>query len=205
MNKKFKSAEKWDQRFDSDEYKYGKDPNEFLKNNFTVIPKGNVLCVGEGEGRNAVFLAKNGYHVTALDYSITGLKKVEVLAKENNVDIELIHSDVTKYNFKHNQWHGVISIFCHIHKDFRKNLNQNCVKSLLTNGIFFLEGYSPNQLKYQTGGPKDKDLLMNLTEVKNELKGLDFIISHEIKREIYEGSMHNGLSSVIQIIGKKTN
>lgn len=205
MDKKIKSAEKWDQRFDSPEYKYGKTPNDFLKNNFDIIPKGKVLCIGEGEGRNSVFLALQGYQVTALDYSLNGLKKTEKLAFENNVNLNFIHADVTNYDFRVDKWQGIISIFCHIHEESRVIVHQKCVESLTKNGIFILEGYSPNQLKFETGGPKDLDLLMDLDKVKNELHGLNFQISHEINRKINEGTMHNGMSSVIQIIGKKVN
>jgi SAM-dependent methyltransferase len=205
MNQKIKSAEMWDQRFGSPEYLYGKQPNDFLKSNYKLIPNGKVLCIGEGEGRNSVFLARQGYQVTALDYSVAGLNKTETLAKENHVEIELIHADLTTYDSSDNVWQGIVSIFCHIHKNLRHVVHQNCFNSLKEGGFFLLEGYSPNQLKYNTGGPKDLDLLMDLKEVKNELKGLDFQISHEIIREIYEGSIHKGLSSVIQIIGKKVD
>ena len=203
MNNKIKSAEMWDERFSSQEYKYGKDANDFIRSNCHLIPKGEVLSIGEGEGRNSVFLAQQGFKVTALDYSIEGLKKTEKLAKENSVDVELIHADVTEYDFGSKKWQGIVSIFCHIEPLNRKKVNNNCVRALDTNGIFLLEAYSPNQLKYNTGGPKSLDLLMDLKEVKNELSGLNFIESQEVVREIFEGSLHKGLGSVIQIIGKK--
>lgn len=203
MNTKIKSAEMWDTRFDSSEYIYGKEPNDFLKSNFQRLPKGKVLCIGEGEGRNSVFLAKQGYKVTGLDFSLTGLRKTEKLAEENQVEIELIHTDITQYNFQQNKWQGVVSIYCHIHKDYRVNVHKNCVEALTKDGFFLLEGYSPNQLKYATGGPKNVDLLMDLNEMKNELFGLDFILAQETTREVYEGDLHKGLGSVVQIIGKK--
>jgi 2-polyprenyl-3-methyl-5-hydroxy-6-metoxy-1,4-benzoquinol methylase len=202
MKNKIKSAEMWDERFDSEEYRYGKEANDFLKSNFQEITKGKVLCIGEGEGRNSVFLAKQGYIVTALDYSSTGLKKVEKLALENKVEVELIHADITKYNFEQNVWQGIVSIFCHIDEFSRKEVHKNCVTALSTNGVFLLEGYSPNQLKYATGGPKSLNLLMDLTDIKYELSGLEFLHSQEIEREILEGSLHKGMGSVIQIIGK---
>jgi SAM-dependent methyltransferase len=203
VNQKIKSAEMWDQRFDSPEYLYGKQPNDFLKSNYKIIPIGKVLCLGEGEGRNSVFLAKQGYKVTALDYSFTGLKKTESLAKENQVEIELIHADITTYEFFDNAWQGIVSIFCHIRKDFRKEVHQKIVQSLKKNGVYLLEGYSPNQLKYATGGPKHLDLLMELEEIKKEIHGLNIQMAQEITREILEGKLHKGLGSVIQIIGKK--
>jgi SAM-dependent methyltransferase len=203
MKNSIKSAAKWDERFNAEEYRYGKEANEFLKSGYHEIPKGNVLCIGEGEGRNSVFLAKQGYNVTALDYSIVGLEKTENLAKENNVLIHLIHADITQYKFEKNYWQGIVSIFCHFDKINRQKVHQNCVNALATEGIFLLEAYAPNQLKYGTGGPKTIDLLMELSEVKDELKGLHFLTAREIEREIFEGSLHKGKGSVIQILGKK--
>ena len=203
MDNKIKSAEMWDERFASLEYKYGKEPNDFLKSNFQEIPKGKVLCIGEGEGRNAVYLAKKKYKVTALDYSIEGLKKTEKLAKENSVEVELIHADLAGYNFEQKRWQGIVSIFCHLDKINREKVHEECVNALSTNGIFLLEAYSPNQLKYDTGGPKSLALLMDLKDVKEELNGLNFILSQEMVREVFEGSLHKGIGSVIQIIGKK--
>ena len=138
MSKKFKSAEMWDQRFDSAEYLYGTEPNDFLKTNNKLIPKGKVLCICEGEGRNSVFLAKQGYKITALDYSSTGLKKTEKLAKESKVEINLIHTDITEYDFEQNTWQGVVSIFFHIDKTRRKKIHQDCVHALAANGVIHL-------------------------------------------------------------------
>ena len=165
MSKKIKSAEMWDQRFDSPEYLYGTEPNVFLKCNYKLIPTGKVLYIGEGEGRNSVFLAKQGYQVTALDYSSSGLKKTEKLAKENQVEVELIHADITEYKLKQNTWQGIVSIYCHIDKVNREKVHKNCVNALAENGVFLLEGYSHNQLKYAIGGPKNLDLLMNLKDI----------------------------------------
>jgi len=203
MSKKIKSAEMWDQRFASPEYLYGTEPNHFLKSNSKLIPKSKVMCIGEGEGRNSVFLAKQDYNVTAIDYSLTGLKKTEKLAKENKIEVELIHADITEYNFEKNKWQGIVSIFCHIDKISREKLHKNCVNALVENGVFLLEGYSPNQLKYATGGPKNLDLLMNLKDISKELIVLEFLQSQEIERELFEGTLHKGLDSVVQIIGRK--
>jgi len=203
MNNKIKSAEMWDERFSSSEYKYGKDANEFIRSNFHLIPKGKVLSIGEGEGRNSVFLAQQGFKVTALDYSTEGLKKTEKLAKENSAEVELIHADVTEYNFEQNDWQGIVSIFCHLDKYNREKVHKECVNALSTNGIFLLEAFSPNQLKYATGGPKSLELLMELEDVKKELIGLEFLKSQELVRELFEGLLHKGLGSVIQIIGEK--
>lgn len=87
----------WDERYDTDDYVYGINPNDFLKDNVQAIPKGHVLSLAEGEGRNAVFMAKQGYTVTAVDASAVGLKKAKRLAEKNDVKIECIHADLADF------------------------------------------------------------------------------------------------------------
>ncbi len=101
----------WDKRYSAEEYVYGKEPNDFLRENFTKLKKGKVLCIGDGEGRNSVFLAKQGFEVTALDLSSVGLKKAEQLAKENDVKISTIHADLNDYTFEAEAWDSIVSIF----------------------------------------------------------------------------------------------
>lgn len=194
---------KWNERFSRKGYAYGEEANEFLKNTIDLVPKGQILCIGEGEGRNALFLALAGYDVTAVDISEVGLKKTRKRAEEKNVTIHTIHADLTRYELGKESWQGIVSIYCHLHKDERVTLHHKCVDALSSNGIFIMESYSTNQLKYDTGGPKNIDLLLDLNEVRQELYGLDFIIDREIEREINEGDFHTGLGSVIQIAGAK--
>lgn len=194
----------WDQRYGGPDYAYGKNPNDFLKSMVHIIPKGKVFCLGEGEGRNAVFLAQLGYEVTALDYSSAGLLKTRQLASENKVKINVIQTDVTHYQFEKAHWQGIISIFFHIPKKERKALHRKCINALAKGGIFILEAYSPRQIEFATGGPKDPDFLMGLEDVKSELDGLKFEVAHEIEREVHEGQYHNGIGSVIQIAAVKT-
>ena len=102
----------WDERYSSEAYAYGKNPNQFLEENYKVIPKGKVLSLAEGEGRNAVFLAKQGYIVTAVDSSQIGLEKARKLAEENEVSIELINADLADFDLGDHEWDGIVSIFC---------------------------------------------------------------------------------------------
>jgi 2-polyprenyl-3-methyl-5-hydroxy-6-metoxy-1,4-benzoquinol methylase len=195
--------EKWDNRFRNHNFAYGKDPNIFLVSAAHHIPKGRVLSLGEGEGRNAIFLAQSGYNVTAIDYSKVGLNKIRNLAAANQVKINTIHNDLTRYKFKKNYWQGIVSIYFHIHKEQRAAIHRQCVEALANSGIFILEAYSPKQLHFDTGGPKNIDVLMGLDDIMHELNGLQFIIAHETEREIIEGQYHTGLGSVIQIVAKK--
>lgn len=193
----------WDERYNTEEYAYGTEPNDFLKMNIDAIPKGRVLSLAEGEGRNAVFLAKQGYSVTAVDSSSVGLDKAKKLAKENGVHIELIHSDLAEYEIGENQWDGIISIFCPLPTSLRKLIHKKVVCGLKQNGVFLLEAYTPKQLEYGTGGGNSVELMQSLDSLSSELKGLSFKHLLELERQVIEGIYHTGLAAVVQAIGTK--
>lgn len=193
----------WDQRYNTEEYLYGKEPNDFLVSAAENIPHGRVLCLGEGEGRNAVFLASRGYNVTALDLSENGLKKVQKLASEKGVLVEILLADLKTYPGEKEAWDGIISIFCHLPKALRKEVHQNIISWLKPGGILIMELYSLRQLENNTGGPSSKEMLLTLKELEEDFKELEFIIKKETDRDIHEGSLHNGKSAVIQIIARK--
>lgn len=193
----------WDERYDSKEYAYGKEPNDFLKMNVHSIPKGKVLCLAEGEGRNAVFLAKLGYSVTAVDTSWVGLDKAKKLAEKNSVEIALVHADLAEYDFGENQWDGIVSIFCPLPSLIRKKMYKDIVQGLKKDGVFLLEAYTPDQLKHGTGGGNSVDVMQTAISLSEELIGLSFIHLAEVEREVLEGKYHTGLGSVVQTIATK--
>lgn len=193
----------WDERYSSEEYIYGKDPNNFLANAVGKIPKGKVLCVAEGEGRNAVFLAEQGYQVVAVDSSAVGLEKARQLAQERGVSIETIVSDLAHFDIEPDSWHGVVSIFAHVPPQVRKELHKKIVKGLHSGGTLILEAYRPDQLKYKSGGPPTAEFMMTLEGLEEELKGLNFDYGVELDRDVVEGKFHTGKGAVVQIIGVK--
>jgi 2-polyprenyl-3-methyl-5-hydroxy-6-metoxy-1,4-benzoquinol methylase len=127
----------WDERYSAEEYAYGTTPNKFLEENFNCIPKGKVLSLAEGEGRNAVFLAKQGYSVTAVDASLVGLNKARRLAEENGVVVEFIHADLADYDLGENKWDGIVSIFCPLPSSLRRELYKKVIAGLKRTGVFF--------------------------------------------------------------------
>lgn len=193
----------WDERYSDDEYVYGKDPNEFLANAVDKIPKGKVLCVAEGEGRNAVFLAEHGYEVYAVDASAVGLEKARKLAKERGVTIHTTVSDLAHYDIEPQSLDGVVSIFAHVPPQVRKELHRKIVDGLRPGGVLILESYRPEQLKYKTGGPPTAEFMMTLEGLEQELKGLNFEYAVELDRDVVEGKFHTGKGAVVQIIGIK--
>jgi len=193
----------WDERYSDEEYVYGKDPNEFLAKAVDKIPLGKVLCVAEGEGRNAVFLAAQGYDVTAVDASAVGLEKARKLAEERGVSITTIVRDLAHFDIEPLSWDGVVSIFAHVPPQVRKDLHLKIVNGLRSGGVLILESYRPDQLKYKTGGPPTADFMMTLEGLEKELKGLNFEYGVELDRDVVEGKFHTGKGAVVQIIGVK--
>lgn len=194
----------WDIRYNTEEFVYGNAPNDFLRETASHIPKGGeVLCLAEGEGRNAVFLAQHGYNVTAVDASAVGLQKAQKLAEANQVSIKTVVADLNDFEIEPQRWDGIVSIFCHLPEPLRSKVYRNVVSGLATNGVFIMEAYTPRQLKHKTGGPPVVELLYEPEAMKKLLTGLDFIIYREVEREIYEGKLHKGLSAVLQVLAKK--
>lgn len=193
----------WDERYNSDEYAYGKEPNQFLAEHFGSIHQGAVLSLAEGEGRNAVFLARQGYSVTAVDGSAVGLKKAERLAKEHGVEINLVHADLTGFDIGESCWDGIVSIFCPLPSIQRSRLHQRVVAGLKPGGVFLVEAYTPDQLRYGTGGGNSLDTMTSMESLIQDLVGLKFMRLAELERSVVEGSYHTGLGAVVQAIAIK--
>ncbi len=194
----------WDQRYGSDTYYYGTEPNEFLREHLAAIRRGGeVLCLAEGEGRNSVFLAEQGYAVVAVDQSHAGLKKTQQLAASKGVRVTTVHADLADYPIDPARWDSIVSIWCHLPRQLRAQVHRQAVDGLKHNGVFVLEAYTPAQLKYRTGGPSTADLMPTLAQLLQELDGLDFVHAMERERVVEEGKAHNGLSAVVQVVAYK--
>lgn len=196
----------WDERYKEDDFAFGMEPNEFLVTEALRIPAGRVLCLAEGEGRNAVYLASLGYQVTAVDQSLIGLNKAKAFAQQKNVEIEIVQADLENFKIKSEHWDGIISISVHLPPAIRKKIHRQVVAGLKPNGIFLLECYTEKQLTMEgIGGPPagQKEMFMSLAGLKEELDGLDFIVARENERNFNEGKFHQGLSAVVQIVAKR--
>jgi len=179
----------WDEKYGAPGHYYGTEPNGFLREHHAMIPAGGrVLCLAEGEGRNAVFLAQQGYRVVAVDQSPVGLRKAEILAAERGVTISTVVADLADYRIEPGRFDGIVSIWCHLPPPLRADVHRRVVAGLKRGGAFLLEAYTPAQLHYGTGGPKSIDLLPTLAELRIELDGLDLVHAVEREREVHEGS-----------------
>lgn len=192
----------WDELYRYDEYVFGTDPNVFLAAVAPRLPAGKVLSLGEGEGRNAVYLAELGFEVLAVDSSAVGLAKAQKLAKSRGVTIETQVADLANYDIQPGNWDVIMSFFCHVPSVIRKPLHRKVVRGLCAGGVFVLEAYTPAQLELKTGGPPTKDQMMSLASLQEELAGLDFIHGVEVVRMV-EGRQRTGQGAVVQILARK--
>ncbi len=193
----------WDEKFSADHYIYGTDPNDFLAAQVGAIPKGRVLCIGDGEGRNGVFLATQGYQVTSVDSSRVGLGKAQKLAAEKGVTLETVVADLNDFDMGHAAWDGVVSIYCHLPEPLRQKVHGNIVRALNPGGVLLLEAYTPKQLEYNMGGPPVVELMYTADILRHDLASLEFEHLQELDREVIEGTHHFGMGAVVQAIAQK--
>ncbi len=193
----------WNERYGKPGQSYGTEPNDFLRLNFGSLPKGRVLSLCEGEGRNAVFLGRQGYEVLAVDGSSVGLQNAENFAIQQGVKIKTEVADMSDYKIQPGYWDAVVLIFAHLPGPIRKRIYQQAVQGLRGGGVLLLESFGPGQLAHNTGGPKNLDSLPSLAQLQTELQGLQFIMAREIQRDVREGMYHTGHAEVVQIIGRR--
>lgn len=198
------SKKKWDEQFSKHAFTYGKLVNEFIKAQSHHFPAdAHIACFAEGEGRNAVYLAKKGLNITAYDQSIVALQNAHLLAAENNTTIHTIEKDLTEPLEKRDYYDGAIMVFGHVPKDKQSIFLNNIIQSVKCGGYILFEVYSERQLPYDTGGPGSINHLYKAESI------LEWISPHEIKHFYYgevervEGYRHTGTGHVIQVMIKK--
>ncbi len=197
--------ELWNQRYSLEEYKYGKNPNEFLKEELSKLVQGNILFLGEGEGRNAVYAAKLGWNVDAVDFSDEGKRKAERLAEEYGVKINYSVNDFALVTLTANKYNVVGIFFIHLEEELKKPLFKKVIKSLKPGGKIIFECFEKAQINYSSGGPKDPDLLYSLEDVVSDFIDLEFEKLSKEKIFLSEGSGHSGEGVVIRFIGSKAH
>ncbi|MEB3298786.1 MAG: class I SAM-dependent methyltransferase [Candidatus Sericytochromatia bacterium] len=191
----------WDQRYGGEAYFYGTEPNEFLVSQADRLPRrARVLCLAEGEGRNAVFLAGLGHLVTAVDGSAVGLEKADRLARERGVTIECVQADLATWPMGQEDWDAIVSIWAHVLPDLRASVDAAVREGVRSGGLLVLEHYHPRQLEYGTGGPPDARMMTTLDQLRESFAGWDAYHAWEGERLVQEGKGHRGASYVTQVV-----
>jgi SAM-dependent methyltransferase len=192
----------WNHRYALPGWAYGTEPNDFVREVAPLL-EGPVLCLGEGEGRNAVFLAQRGLEVTAIDLSPKALEKAQGLARERGVRLTTLEADLADFALGDAKWGAIVSIWCHLPPWLRSRVHRDVARALRPGGRFVLEAYTPAQLQFDTGGPKSLELLFPPDEVKAELAGLTLERFEAKEREVQEGEWHRGHSAVLQVLARR--
>ncbi|MEL4359071.1 MULTISPECIES: class I SAM-dependent methyltransferase [unclassified Luteococcus] len=198
--------ELWDSRYSHPNYVYGYRPNDFLVTAEVMLRRGSrVLVLGDGEGRNGVWLAQKGHDVTTVDLSEVGAGKARTLADERGVQLDIQVADLAEWVHTpaaQGPWDGIVSIFCHLNPELRRIVADALTPQLAPQGKLIMEAYTPAQPSLGTGGPKDPDVLLTRQHVLDEWPGLDLDV-RLVERRIFEGMGHQGLGSVLQVLGQR--
>jgi len=197
------NQEFWNNRYASDNYVYGIEPNSFLKEQLLKLNKGKILFPAEGEGRNAVFAAKLGFNAVAFDMSEEARKKAMKLARNENVTIKYNHSDFEAIDFPENHFDFIALIYAHFPDEKRQGYHRQLVNFLKPGGKILLEGFSIEQLQYNSGGPQNKAMLFTKNVLLNDFQSLNEIDIESGIINLQEGEHHKGEAAVIRMTGIK--
>lgn len=198
------SKEHWDNSFSDQDFVYGEKENVFIHDMSDIIPEhAKVGCFAEGEGRNAVYLAKLGHEVTTYDQSTIGLEKTKTLASQHHVDVETVAIDLTNEKVRANQFDAAIMVFGHVPKSDQAFLMASMMDAVKPGGHVIFEVYSEAQLEYKTGGPPSLDMLYDPIDILNWMKEYKCIHFYYGEVNRMEGKRHVGQGHVIQAVIKK--
>ena len=196
---------RWNERFSVPDYVFGTAPNAFLAANAGRLKRGQrALCVADGEGRNSVWLAEQGLDVTAFDFSPIALDKARRLAGTRGVTVHYDVASVYDWPWPMAAFDLVAAIFVQFaDPPMRTFMFERMARSLKGGGLLLIEGYTPKQLRYGTGGPKQVDQLYTERLLRESFAGFEVLELREYEAELDEGSRHRGMSAVIDFVARK--
>jgi 2-polyprenyl-3-methyl-5-hydroxy-6-metoxy-1,4-benzoquinol methylase len=194
----------WDERYNTDEWLFGTEPSGFLVSHQTLFSRGQkVLAIGDGEGRNGVWLAKQGLAVTSIDISPNAIAKANVLAQRNGVELETICQDIVSWQWPSQYFDAIVSIFVHLPPTDRQHVNRAIYDALKPGGLFFLEAFDKKQLDYGTAGPRDADMLYDESMIRSSFDQMEIIQLTTQETEVFKHDGPNARGSSVQFVGRK--
>lgn len=201
-------TERWNDRYSNDEFAYGEQPNNYLKEQLEKLTHGTILFPAEGEGRNAVFAAKLGWTVFAFDISAEGKKKALKLAQANKVKIDYQVGELQQLKYDSEQFDVIALIYAHFPANIKSTIHKNLDKYLRRGGIIIFEAFSKRHIEYiakneKMGGPKDVESLFSIDEIESDFTNYTFNELRETEVELNEGQYHDGQGSVIRFQAQK--
>jgi SAM-dependent methyltransferase len=197
--------ERWEGRYRVPDYIFGTEPNYFLASCKALLPRsGKALAVADGEGRNGIWLAEQGLDVLSIDFSPSAQRKAQALAKERGATIAFARADVHTWDYAEAAFHVVVEIFTQFSSPAdRAKKWAGMRKALKPGGLLIIQGYTPKQLQYGTGGPKQVENLYTRAMLADAFRGFRDMIIVEEEVEIHEGTSHGGMSAVINLTARK--
>jgi SAM-dependent methyltransferase len=196
---------RWQARFATPDYAFGKEPNDYLKSCQGLLPRhGRALAVADGEGRNGVWLAEHGLEVVSLDFSPAAQSKARALAAERAVTVSFVQADVHAFDYPHAAFDLVVEIFAQFSPPAERAIKwRGMRRSLKSGGLLIIQGYTPKQLQYGTGGPKQVEKLYTRAMLEQEFGDFHDVKIIEEEREMREGASHAGMSAIIGLTAVK--
>lgn len=196
-------GEFWNERYSSNDFVYGTEPNNYFKNELDKLIPGNLILPGDGEGRNSVYAAKNGWKVDAVDFSTVAKEKALKLAEENSVKINFEVADLSEYKPKTNYYDAAAIIFLHLNPNIRSDVHSKIVDSLKPGGTLILEVYEKGQFGKDSGGPQNIDMLYSKEELKEDFKLMGIKLLEKRIIHLDESHFHKGEAVVLRLIAVK--
>jgi SAM-dependent methyltransferase len=199
----------WNQRYAEPGYKYGTEPNAYLREQARRLPPaGQVLVPGDGEGRNSVWLAAQGHQVLAVDMAEVGLAKARQLALAQGAEVSARlrtqRADLSEWAPPVGKFDAVVLTYVHLPSSFRAEAHRRLATALKRGGLLILEAFHPSQLGRSSGGPKDVDMLYTLSQLRADFDGLlRELQGCEIEVVLNEGPGHQGPGCVTRWLGQR--
>jgi SAM-dependent methyltransferase len=199
------AAATWNGRFDTGNYIFGTAPNDWLREQaHHIAPASRVLCVADGEGRNSVWLAKRGHRVDAFDVAEIGIRKARALATGAGVGVDFAVADADALQWPAALYDAVVAIFIQFAGPaMRARLFRNMVHTLKPGGVLVLQGYTPKQLEYRTGGPPFAENLYTEALLREAFAALETLALREYEAVLHEGTQHAGRSALLGLVARK--
>jgi tellurite methyltransferase len=165
---------RWDERFGRKDFAFGKKANPFLRNHVSLLTKGKTLDLASGEGRNAVFLARHGFDVDAVDISEIGQRKARKLAKEMGIKINTFVADLDNYEIEKEKYDLITNFYF-----LNRRLIPKMKRGLKKGGTVIFETYLLEHRKLRTGGPKNPRYFLKPNELLSLFTGFRILSYRE--------------------------
>lgn len=198
------SREFWDERYAGEAYLYGTAANAFLTDQAGQLPAGSrVLVIGDGEGRNGIWLAEQGHHVTTVDYSAAAVAKARRLARERGVSVDALHADLLQWDWPEAAFDAAVAIFIHLPAAERQRVHRGLLDALRPGGLLILEAFTPEQLQYSSGGPGRAELLYTAALLREDFAAAELLLLEERRTQLDEGPGHRGEGAVVRLLARR--